>query len=293
MGGSFTSAPGGKGANQAVAAARAGGDVTFIACVGDDMFGQEAKEGFEKDGLNIEHIKVDKTEPSGVALIFVAKSGENSIAVAGGANNRLSPDDIEKSRGIIASAGMLVMQLETPLETIEAAARIAFENSVRVILNPAPARPLSKSVLQAIDVLTPNESEAALLTGVEIHNDADAGKAAHTLLEMGVNTVLITMGSRGSYIATKRFEEKISSFKVKAVDTTAAGDVFNGALAVALTESKPVKEAARFASAAAALAVTKMGSALRTFQVRNRYTSSITMRKSMVLLLKAMKIGPY
>jgi len=259
LGGKFSTASGGKGANQAVAAARAGGDVTFLARIGDDMFGQKAKEGFIKDKINVEYVLTDESEPSGVALIFVAEDGENSIAVAGGANTNLSPSDVQKQSDVISSADILVMQLETPLETVHQAASIASDNGVKVILNPAPAQELSDDMLGHISILTPNESEAELLTGIKVDSEEDAGKAADVLMGRGVETVLLTMGPRGAYIATAEFKELISGFKVKAVDTTAAGDVFNGALAVAIAENKPIREAISFANAAAALSVTKLG----------------------------------
>jgi ribokinase len=259
LGGRFSTAPGGKGANQAVGAARAGGDVTFIARIGDDMFGQKAKEGFIKDKINVDCVLTDESEPSGVALICVDEDGENIIAVASGANSNLSPSDVQKYSDAILSADILVMQLETPLETIQQAASIASDNGVTVILNPAPAQELSDDLLGHISILTPNESEAELLTGIKVDSEEDAGKAADALMDRGVETVLLTMGPRGAYIATAEFKELISGFKVKAVDTTAAGDVFNGALAVAIAENKPIREAISFANAAAALSVTKLG----------------------------------
>ena len=259
LGGKFSTAAGGKGANQAVAAARAGGDVTFLARIGDDMFGQTAKEGFIKDKINVEYVLTDESEPSGVALILVAEDGENSIAVAGGANNNLSPSDVQNQSDVIASADILVLQLETPLETVHQAASIASDNGVKVILNPAPAQELSDDILGHISILTPNESEAQLLTGIKVDSAEDAAKAADVLMDRGVETVLLTMGPRGAYIATAQFKDLIPGFKVKAVDATAAGDVFNGALAVAIAGNKPVREAVSFANAAAALSVTKLG----------------------------------
>jgi len=259
LGGKFSTALGGKGANQAVAASRAGGDVTFLARIGKDMFGQKAKEGFIKDKINVDYVLTDENDPSGVALIFVAEDGENSIAVAGGANANLSPSDVQKASDVILSADILVMQLETPLETVHQAASMASDNGVKVILNPAPAQELSDDILGHISILTPNESEAELLTGIKVDSEQDAAKAADVLMGRGVKTVLVTMGSKGTFIATEDFKELIPAFKVKAVDTTAAGDVFNGALAVAIAENKPIREAVSFANAAAALSVTKLG----------------------------------
>ena len=259
LGGEFTSAAGGKGANQAVGAARAGGQVTFIARVGQDMFGDQAVAGFIKEGINTDHVLRDKSRPSGVALIFVAKDGENSIAVAGGANGELSPTDVGKAKNLFASAGMLVMQLETPLATVQAAADLAAKAGVRVILNPAPARTLPDKLLKKVAIITPNETEAELLTGIKVDSEAAASKAADKLLTRGVKTVIITLGSRGAFVAGEGVRKLVPGFKVKAVDTTAAGDVFNGALAVALGEGRPVIEAVRFANAAAAISVTRPG----------------------------------
>jgi len=259
LGGAFSMAAGGKGANQAVGAARAGGKVTFVARVGDDMFGSKAIEGFKNDGINVEYVTRDETAPSGVALIFVADDGENSIAVASGANARLSPEDVEAAREAVTSSAALVCQLETPIETVTAAAKIAADAGVRVILNPAPAQALSKDLLRLVSVLTPNESEAQLLTGIKVTDDAGALKAARILQDRGVETVLITLGPRGTFVAGGETNELVPSVKVDAVDTTAAGDVFNGALAVALAECKPLLEAVRFANIAAALSATRLG----------------------------------
>jgi ribokinase len=259
LGGEFVTAAGGKGANQAVGAARAGGAVTFIARVGRDMFGAQAVAGFVRDGINVDYVCKDKSSPSGVALIFVAKDGENSIAVASGANGKLSPPDVQQAKKVFAGASVLVLQLETPLETVQAAVEIACAHGVRVILNPAPARPLPDALLRRVSILTPNESEAELLTGVKVGDEAAVAKAAEQLLGKGVQTVVLTLGARGAFVATPGCKQLVPGFKVKAVDTTAAGDIFNGALAVALAEGKPLTGAVRFANAAAALSVTRLG----------------------------------
>jgi ribokinase len=259
IGGEFTSAAGGKGANQAVGAARAGGAVTLIARIGQDMFGDKAVAGFIADGINVDYVVRDRTSPSGVALIFVGQNGENSIAVASGANARLTPADVRKAKGAFRDVSVLLLQLETPLDTVQAAAELAAAAGVRVILNPAPARPLPDKLLRRLYLLTPNESEAELLTRVAVDNVDGAAKAADALLARGVQNVIITMGARGAWVAGAGIRQMIPAFKVKAVDTTAAGDVFNGALALALAEGKPLLEAARFASAAAAISVTRMG----------------------------------
>jgi len=259
LGGIFQTAAGGKGANQAVAAARAGGDVTFIARVGDDMFGEQAINGFLTDHINVNYVFKDKTAPSGVAEIFVAANGENSIAVASGANANLSPQDVETAKDVIINADILLMQLESPLETIAAAAKMARENGVEVILNPAPAQALPDDLLAKISILTPNESEAELLTGVMVTDEDSAKEAADILKAKGIKTVIITMGAAGLYISSDEYTGRQHGFKVDPVDTTAAGDVFNGTLAVSLTNSAPLLDAVKFAQAAAALSVTKLG----------------------------------
>ncbi|MDZ7376465.1 MAG: ribokinase [candidate division KSB1 bacterium] len=276
LGGKFSTAAGGKGANQAVATARAGGEVTFIARVGDDMFGQQALRGFEADGINTRFVKTDPVEPSGVALIFVDESGENSIAVASGANARLSPGDVEEAAEAIRSADILLMQLETPLETVRRAAEIARGAGVKVILNPAPAMPLDDGLLANLTIITPNESEAELLTGVPVTDTATAETAAKALLDRGVEVVIITLGSKGALLKTREQSKVIPGFKVKAVDDTAAGDVFNGALAVALAEGKSLEQAVRFANAAAALSVTKLG-AQPSVPLRSEIESMLSM----------------
>ncbi len=259
LGGEFASAAGGKGANQAVGAARAGGAVTFIARVGRDMFGDQAVAGFVADGINVDYVVRDRTSPSGVALIFVGQNGENSIAVASGSNANLAPADLLKARRAFKQASVVVLQLETPLKTVEAAAKLAASAGARVILNPAPARPLPNALLRRVYLLTPNETEAELLTGLTVKNEAAAAKAADALLARGVENVIITLGARGALVAGSQGRGLVAAHKVKAVDTTAAGDVFNGTLAMALAEGKSLLEAARFASAAAAISVTRLG----------------------------------
>ncbi|MFC1608280.1 ribokinase [Candidatus Latescibacterota bacterium] len=260
IGGEFSMAAGGKGANQAVSAARAGGQVTFIARLGDDMFGHEALKQFSSDGIDVEFVVVDGHSPSGVALIFVDEHGENSIAVASGANANVSPADVCEARNVIESADVLLMQLETPIQTISAAAGIADSNGVEVILNPAPAQPLSDDLLAQVSILTPNETETEILTGVPVNDEDSASKAADILLAKGVGIVLITLGARGVYAASEEFRGMIPAFTVdNPVDTTAAGDVFNGVLAVERARGNGLAEGIKVANAAAALSVMKLG----------------------------------
>jgi len=259
IGGEFFTAAGGKGANQAVAAARAGGSVTFVARVGEDMFGRKAMEGFIAEGIETAHVHRDAEAPSGVALIFVDESGENSIAVASGANARLTTEDVHAARDAIESADVLLTQLESPLDAVRAAVDVATEHGVKVVLNPAPAQPLGRSLLRKVSVLTPNETEAELLTGISVSDEDAAVAAAEALRAAGVDAVVITMGSRGAFVLESDHGEMVPAFEVQAADTTAAGDVFSGALAVALTEGKSLPHAVRFANAAAALAVMKLG----------------------------------
>jgi len=259
LGGTFNTAAGGKGANQAVACARGGGQVTFVARVGNDMFGDQALQGFKRDGINVSYVTKDESAPSGVALIIVDDQGENSIAVASGANGNLSVSDVEDAAEDIKNAGIVLMQLETPIKTIEAAAALAVKNGVQVILNPAPAQPLSDALLQKITILTPNETEAEMLTGIAVQDEADAEKAAQALIDKGVTSVIITLGAAGAYVYSGEFKGMVPGFKVNPVDSTAAGDTFNGTLAVALAEGKALTEAVTFANAAAAISVTMLG----------------------------------
>lgn len=259
LGGEFTKAAGGKGANQAVAAARAGGQVTFIAKVGDDIFGESAINGFNEDRINVDHVSKDAEAPSGVAQIFVADDGENCIAVASGANAKLSSNDIREAKNVIEKADILLTQLETPVETISTAIGLAKDNGKIVILNPAPAQPLPDELLAQLSVITPNETEAELLTGVKVVNEESAAQASDALKAKGVETVIITLGSKGAFVDHEGEQYVVPGYKVEAADTTAAGDTFNGALAVGLSQKKDMKEAVKFANAAAALSVTKLG----------------------------------
>ena len=250
---------GGKGANQAVAAGRSGAAISFIACVGEDDIGERIRQQLAEDKIDVAAIDVIPGESTGVALIFVNDEGENSIAIHAGANAALTPALVEKHKQTIAEADALLMQLESPLDSVLAAAKIAREHQTKVILNPAPAMPLSAELLALVDMITPNETEAEALTGIHIDSDEDAARAAGILHDKGIGSVLITLGSRGVWLSEQGQGQRIAGFKVKAVDTIAAGDTFNGALITALLEGKPVAEAVRFAHAAAAIAVTRSG----------------------------------
>lgn len=259
LGGDFLMVPGGKGANQAVAAAKLGAEVFFIARLGDDIFGAKSLENFKNVGLNAKHVLRTSDAPSGVALIMVDEKGNNSIVVAPGANSKLSAEDIEKARADIASAGALVAQLEVPLETIEHAADLVKSSNVPFVLDPAPARELSDELLQKVDVLTPNETEARILTGIDVTGENSARRASEKLLGRGVKTVILTMGKDGFLLTDSDQSQFVSAQKIDAVDSTAAGDAFTGALAVGIAEGKSLLDAALFANYVAALSVTKMG----------------------------------
>ena len=258
-GGSFLMNPGGKGANQAVAVARLSakkGACILIAKVGDDLFGRETATRLRRDGI-LPRLVVDRKEASGTALILVDAKGQNVISVALGANGTLSPKDVTPFRKDIEGAAALVMQLETPLKTVEWAAKVAHDAGVPVILNPAPAQKLPKSLYPLVDWITPNETEAELLTGVKVVDAASAAKAVGVLKKRGVGHVVITMGSKGAYCGD--CGKVYPCRKVKAVDCVAAGDTFNGAFAVALAEGKTCADAIAFAQKASAISVTRPG----------------------------------
>lgn len=259
LGGTFFMNPGGKGANQAVAIARLGGPVTFICKTGSDIFGHQSQQLFEEEGINTSYIFSDPEHPSGVALITVDEQAENCIVVASGANANLLPSDLEKAEEAIEQADLVLMQLEVPMETVRFVADMAWEKGKKVILNPAPAHPLSAELLRRLYLITPNETEAEMISGVKITDESSAIEAARVLSGMGVQNVIITLGSKGALLYSDGKSEKVPAWKVEAVDTTAAGDVFNGALTVALSEGRDLKEATRFACKASAISVTRVG----------------------------------
>ncbi|MEP8939207.1 ribokinase [Enterobacter mori] len=250
---------GGKGANQAVAAGRSGANIAFIACTGDDDTGERVRKQLASDNIDVLPVSVVEGESTGVALIFVNAEGENVIGIHAGANAALTTERVEAQRAIISGADALLMQLESPVESVLAAANIAHENHTTVVLNPAPARVLSDELLALVDIITPNETEAEKLTGIRVENDGDAARAAGALHDKGIGTVIITLGSRGVWVSANGEGRRVPGFKVKAIDTIAAGDTFNGALVTALLEGRAMDEAIRFAHAAAAIAVTRKG----------------------------------
>jgi ribokinase len=259
LGHSYAVIPGGKGANQAVAAARLGADTAFIACVGDDSFGRNMITEFNRDGINTDAVMIEKNKPTGIAMIQVAATGENSICISAEANACLTPDRIAPHYDLIKQADTLLMQLETPIATIAQAAKIAQQSGTRVVLNPAPAQPLSDELLALIDLITPNETEAELLTGVKVVDMASAQVAADVLHNKGISQVMITLGSQGVWISEDGVGKQVKGFRVDAIDTTAAGDTFNGGLLAGLQAGLVLDEAIRFAHAAAAISVTRAG----------------------------------
>ena len=250
---------GGKGANQAVSASRLKGNVKFIACVGTDSFGRDAIHKFIEDGMDTKHIEVCNGQNTGIALILVDENGNNIISISANANALLTKDIVEKNHVAIQDSDLLLMQLETPMEGIEKAIDIANKSKTKIILNPAPAKPLSDEILNSLYLITPNETEAEILTGIKVINEETANEAANILLEKGVDNVIITLGENGAFFADKNERYCVPTMKVKTVDTVAAGDTFNGALTVALSQSMTMKESIRFANIAAAISVTKNG----------------------------------
>ena len=259
LGGTFFMNPGGKGANQAVAIARLGGKVAFICKTGSDVFGYQSHQLFEEEGIDVSYVLSDTDSPSGVALITVDKNGENSIVVAPGANAHLTPTDISEAEEAIDGVEFVLMQLEIPIETVEFVAKKAAGKNKKVILNPAPACKLSNELLKNLYMITPNETEAELISGVKITDEKSALEAAEKISGFGIDYVIITLGSKGALVYGGGICEMVPAVKVVARDTTAAGDIFNGALAVALADDRSMLDAVRFACKAAAISVTRMG----------------------------------
>ena len=259
VGSDWIQAAGGKGANQAVAAARLGAQVHLVACIGTDVFGNATWDNLRQEGLDLTHVRRLEAAPTGIALIIVDDKGQNSIAVAPGANSRLSPQLVQEAAKDILDCDAVLIQLEIPLETAEYAASLAKQGRATVILNPAPAQPLNEAFLRSVDILTPNEVEASVLAGLPVSDLASAEKAARALLARGPRQVIITLGSEGALLGSQGTMAHIPGFPVKAADTTAAGDAFNGALACAIAQGMDMRQAIRYANAVGALSVTKMG----------------------------------
>ncbi len=261
MGGNFFMNQGGKGANQAVTVSRLDGNIDFICKTGNDSISKQMIDLFAAEGINTNWILKDKELPSGVAIIMVDKNAENNIVVAAGANGNLSCQDIDNSMEAIDNSDYILMQLEIPIETVEYVIKIASEKGKKVILNPAPMAKLSDNILKNIYLLTPNQVEAETLTGIKIESENSLTKVADAIYGKGVENVVITLGAEGAFIYNGT-SEKVPAIKTTPVDTTGAGDVFNGALTVALAEGKDLHEAVRFANKASAISITRDGAIL-------------------------------
>lgn len=259
LGGDFFMNPGGKGANQAVAASRLGGNVTFISKLGDDIFGEKYRTVLQRENIDTNYVFIDSHAASGVALITVDSKGENAIVVAPGANSTLSSQDIDKAGQEFADTESFLLQLEIPLVTVLHAVKKASAQGKRIILNPAPAQELPKELLSEIDIITPNETEAEKLSGIRVNDIDSARSAAKVIRKKGVDVVIITLGKMGAFIYSEEIDKHVPTIEVTSKDTTAAGDVFNGALIAGLSEKMSLTEAVQFANRAAAISVTRMG----------------------------------
>jgi len=259
LGGKFFMGQGGKGANQAVQAARLGGLVTFITKVGNDIFGQQAIDNFRQEDINNEFVMIDSENATGIALINIDDKGENCISVAPGSNGTLGPIDIELAFESADTNSLVLMQLEIPLATVEYVIRKSYERGINIILNPAPAQLLSPEVYPMLYAITPNEREAQILSGIRVSDIPSAKEAAKVLYSFGVPNVIITLGSKGAYLHTETVSKIIPGYNVATIDSTAAGDCFNGALAVAIAENQTMEDAVAFACKVAAISVTRMG----------------------------------
>lgn len=259
LGSGFSTAAGGKGANQAVAAARLGAQVTMVGCVGGDDYGRSLLSSLQTDGVDTQHVRMAADAHTGVAIISVDDAGENSIIVISGANWELTKADVAAAETAVSQADMLVLQLESPLEVVVYAAEMAARHNVPVLLNPAPARPLPAELLANVSTLIPNESEAALLAGCEVDDMSGVETAVSRLQARGIKNIVLTMGSRGAYLHSNNESLMVPAFSVQPVDTTAAGDAFVAGFSVAVAEGKTLSEAVRFAAATGALTTTKLG----------------------------------
>jgi ribokinase len=254
LGGDFETFPGGKGANQAVAAARMGGDVTMVGRVGQDDFGNTLIRTLVDNQIRTTHVIKDSKAATGIAMIAVAADGENTIVVASGANYEVSLEDVNNARELMRETDILLVQLECPLEVVSAAVELATAYDVPVVLNPAPAQSLSSSLLSNVAYLTPNQAELRMLSGED-----DIEKAIQKMLSWGVKNLVVTLGANGARVVSEGLDRHLPAYEITAVDTTAAGDAFNGALSVALAEERPLLDAVRYGMAAGGLAATKRG----------------------------------
>lgn len=262
LGSSFKMGPGGKGSNQAIAAHRAGADITLVTKIGRDVFGQVAMDFYTKEGMNTRYICIDEQKETGIALIMVDEdSAQNEIVVVSGACGNLGQQDIDRCRPLIQSASILLVQLEVNFDALFEVIRLAHDAGVKIVLNPAPASEIPPEILSKIDVVTPNETEAEALTGVKVENPQDAWRAAQVFIQRGVKNVVITMGAMGAFATDGVHCEFLPRLDVKAVDTTGAGDAFNGGFVTALSEGKNLFEALRYGNATGALSVTRYGTA--------------------------------
>lgn len=255
----FAMFPGGKGANQAVACAKLGGRVEFVARMGRDMFRDRLMASLEQDGVGIDHLQTDQAASTGIAMITVDCDGQNEIVVVSGSNMTLTPEDLENESGLFDGAAVVLLQLEIPIETVQKAAEMGRAAGATVVINPAPAHHLPPELLQCADFLTPNETEATALTGIDVHDVESAGEAAHALIEKGVGAVIVTLGEQGALLVTRDESRHFIGLPARVVDTTGAGDAFNGALAFALATGRTVYEAISLANAVAAYSVTRPG----------------------------------
>jgi ribokinase len=259
IGDSFGMFLGGKGANQAIAASRAGASVTMVGRLGNDLFGDQFLEKFSEEGIKTDFVIQDTENGTGVGMPLIDASGDNSIVIIPQANMALTVENIDKAESVIADSDVLVLQCEVPMEANKRAAEIANKNDTLVILNPAPACEIPDAILSLMDLLTPNETETEILTGMPTHSNEQAIEAAHNLLSKGIETVILTLGSRGSFLLTEKMGKRIPAYSVDVIDTTAAGDAYSGALAASLAQGTHIEEAVKIANAAGALAATKLG----------------------------------
>jgi ribokinase len=259
LGRNFSQIPGGKGANQADSCAKLGATTKMLGAVGQDEMGHILKQSLKNDGVNVKRVLEKVDFPTGIAVIIVEDSGNNAITVAPGANSNFTPEDLLEMESVFKNTDVMLVQLETPIETVLQALKLAKEYDVKTILNPAPAAPLTDEMLSLVDILTPNETELELLSGLPTSTLDEVEKAGQLLIQKGVSELIVTLGSQGSMHVRAGFSKTYPAYKVKAVDTTAAGDSYNGALAVSLSNEGSIEESILFATKVGAMTVTKPG----------------------------------